>query len=86
MEVTMLIKDEKLVIKLFDDDDNEVWAWYRRMARENEPFTSCRYGEKRSFSEVLLGLGIDDEDLISALESLEDGADEVMQALFYLTH
>ena len=86
MEVSMLIKDKKLVMKLFDDDGNEVWGWYRRMAREDGPFTSCRYGEKRGFDEVLLSLGIDDEDLIFALESLEDGADEVMQALFYLTH
>lgn len=86
MEVSMLIKNEKLVMKFFDDDGNEVWSCYRRMGRENEPFTSCRYGEKRGFDEMLLDLGIDDEDLISALDSLEDGADEVMQALFYLTH
>lgn len=86
MEVSMLVKDKKLVIKLFDDDDNEVYAWYRRMGREDEPWTSCSYGENRKFEDVLLDLGIDDEDLIMGLGSVYDSADELMRALFYLTH
>nr|DAJ16996.1 MAG TPA: hypothetical protein [Caudovirales sp. ctNII2] len=86
MEVSVLIKEDKLVYKLFDDDGNEVYAWYRRMAREDEPFLSTSYGENRSHEDILLDLGIDDEDLIDALNSLDNGASEVMAALFFLTH
>ena len=57
---------------------------YRLIAHSELP--AAETFESWVFDEVLLSLGIDDEDLISALESLEDGADEVMQALFYLTH
>lgn len=86
LKITTNIEPKSLSITLWDNNNNVVYTWRRRMCHENEPYTSCSIGENRKFEDVLLEFGIDDEDLISALDSLEDGADEVMQALFYLTH
>lgn len=41
--------------------------------------------ESRSYEDVLLDYGIDDEDLILSLEALESSANDAMEALFLQT-
>ena len=90
MKAVANIEPTRYSISLLDDAGQKLYTWHTRLIQDSDGVESYKIVRKetRSYEDVLLDYGIDDEDLIlslEALEALESSANDAMEALFLQT-
>lgn len=92
LERALALDEKHFFFQLIDDEtihvtDIESGNWHTRLIQDCDGVESYKIvrNESRSYEDVLLDYGIDDEDLILSLEALESSANDAMEALFLQT-
>lgn len=87
MKAIANIEPTRYSISLLNDDGQKLYTWHTRLIQDSDGVESYKIVRKetRSYEDVLLDYGIDDEDLILSLEALESSANDAMEALFLQT-
>lgn len=87
MKAVANIEPTRYSISLLDDAGQKLYIWHTRLIQDSDGVESYKIVRKetRSYEDVLLDYGIDDEDLILSLEALESSANDAMEALFLQT-
>ena len=87
MKAVANIEPTRYSISLLDDAGQKLYTWHTRLTQDCDGVESYKIvrNESRSYEDVLLDYGIDDEDLILSLEALESSANDAMEALFLQT-
>lgn len=87
MKAIANIEPTRYSISLLNDDGQKLYTWHTRLIQDCDDGADYKIvgKETRSYEDVLLDYGIDDEDLIYSLESLESSANDAMEALFMQT-
>jgi uncharacterized cysteine cluster protein YcgN (CxxCxxCC family) len=84
MKAVANIEPTQYSISLLNDDGQKLYTWHTRLIQDCDGVESYKIVRKetRSYEDVLLDYGVDDEDLILSLEALESSANDAMEALF----
>lgn len=87
MKAVANIEPTRYSISLLDDAGQKLYTRHTRLIQDRDGVESYKIVRKetRSYEDVLLDYGIDDEDLILSLEALESSANDAMEALFLQT-